>query len=106
MGSVCDLRGGLQNRDAGTAVYHIAEVVACFGVFNDESEDVFVSRNQSALYTLGANTTQNREKPFTLVQGLPFNVIPASRTFWKSFLENIHSALLSSEVFTMADKNE
>lgn len=73
---------------------------------NDRGEEVFVSRDESLLYTLEESTSHNCEKPFRLVQGLLSNVTDDLRSMSKSFPKDTCNAVLFLDLYTMVSKNE
>lgn len=77
-----------------------------FGVLNDEKEETFLNRNESALYNLKASLPRNHEQLLNLVQVLPCNVDAASRAFSKHFLEDVSDAVFFPELHSMASKSE
>lgn len=77
-----------------------------FEVFSDGKEKLFVSHDESALYTLKTSTIRNRRKAFILSQGLTFSFTAALSAFSKKFLEDLCNAALLLELYNMAEKNE
>lgn len=69
-------------------------------------DDGFVRKNESRLYTLDASTTQDSAESFDLVKGLPPPVVAALRQFAHDFLQDLEIAVLSSELYTMAAKDD
>lgn len=79
---------------------------APFLVLSAEEENIFVNFDKSVLCTLKASETRSPAKSFGLVQGLPCNVIDASRALSKSFLGTIFIAVLSSQLYNTTAKIE
>lgn len=77
-----------------------------FEVLSYRKEKVFVSPNESALYTLEASMKRNREKLVNLAQGLPFNVSVTSRALRRNTLEDICNAVIFLELYTLAVKTK
>lgn len=67
---------------------------------------MFVIRNESALCTLEASTTKNRDGCFNPVQGLSSILTAALRALPKKFSEKICSAVISWQLYSMTAKNE
>lgn len=74
----------------------LRKACACFEVFNEEADEVFISRDENALYTIETSTTWSRRESLNLEQGLHSKVIAVLKDFWRDFLENICNGELSS----------
>lgn len=79
---------------------------ACFVVINNEAKKMFLSRGESALYSLDASRMGNCVESFDFVHGLRCSVTAALRAFSINVLKDFHVAVLHSELYSAAAKKE
>lgn len=77
-----------------------------FEAIEEEEEEQAVASREQQLHSFEAAIISIREEFFSLVQHLPLAVSTALRVFAGDFLEDINTALLSSELYSLEAKND